>query len=115
MILVNIDYLIEYDRSDPISIEVYSQKHIGMTFRQIWEEDDAKHPMMVREDGVTYGSSEVPETKHNKGNLVQIIEEKFFIMNAIVIRVRIFMRQAWNLKSHLIESTRTDYYPPKKD
>lgn len=115
MILVNIDYLIEYDRSDPISIEVYSQKLIGMTFRQIWEEDDAKHPMMVREDGVTYGSSEVPETKRNKGNLGQIIEEKFFITNAIVIRVRIFMRQAWNLKSHLIESTRTDYYPPKKD
>ena len=53
--------------------------------------------MMVREDGVTYGSSEVPETKRNKGNLGQIIEEKFFTMNAIVIRVRIFMRQAWNL------------------
>lgn len=39
---MNIDYLIEYDRSDPISIEVYSQKLIGMTFRQIWEEDDGK-------------------------------------------------------------------------
>lgn len=33
--MLNIDYLIEYDRSDPISIEVYSQKLIGKTFRQI--------------------------------------------------------------------------------
>lgn len=76
--MANIDYLIEYDRSDPISIEVYSQKLIGKTFRQIWEEDDARQPMMVREDSATYGSSEVSETKRNKGNLGQIIEEKFF-------------------------------------
>ncbi len=55
----NIDYLIEYDRSDPISIETYSQKLIGKTFRQIWEEDDARQPMMVREDSTPYGSSEV--------------------------------------------------------
>ncbi len=74
----NIDYLIEYDRSDPISIETYSQKLIGKTFRQIWEEDDARQPMMVREDSTPYGSSEVTETKRNKGNLGQIIEEKFF-------------------------------------
>lgn len=74
----NIDYLIEYDRSDPISIEVYSQKLIGKTFRQIWEEDDARRLMMVREDSTPYGSSEVSETKRNKGNLGQIIEEKFF-------------------------------------
>ena len=74
----NIDYLIEYDRSDPISIETYSQKLIGKTFRQIWEEDDARQPMMVREDSTPYGSSEVAETKRNKGNLGQIIEEKFF-------------------------------------
>ncbi len=33
--MLNIDYLIEYDRPDPISIEVYSQKLIGKTFRQI--------------------------------------------------------------------------------
>ena len=34
--------------------------------------------MMVREDSSIYGSSEVTETKRNKGNLGQIIEEKFF-------------------------------------
>lgn len=74
----NNDYLVEYDKSDPTSIEIYSQKLIGKTFRQIWEEDDARQPMMVREDSSTYGSSEVTETKRNKGNLGQIIEEKFF-------------------------------------
>ena len=74
----SIDYLVEYDRSDPISIEVYSQKLIGKTFRQIWEEDDARQPMMVREDSFAYGTSDVSKTKRNKGNLGQIIEEKFF-------------------------------------
>ena len=74
----NNGYLVEYDKSDPTSIEIYSQKLIGKTFRQIWEEDDARQPMMVREDSSTYGSSEVTETKRNKGNLGQIIEEKFF-------------------------------------
>ena len=78
MIMKNNDYLVEYDKSDPTSIEIYSQKLIGKTFRQIWEEDDARQPMMVREDSSTYGSSEVTETKRNKGNLGQIIEEKFF-------------------------------------
>lgn len=76
--MANIDYLIEYDRSDPISIEEYSQKLIGKTFRQIWEEDDARQQMVVREDSAPYGASEVSETKRNKGNLGQIIEEKFF-------------------------------------
>lgn len=69
---------IEYDRKNPISIEEYSQKMIGKTFRQIWEEDEKRqNPMMLRETG-TYGVSEVSETKRNKGNLGQIIEERFF-------------------------------------
>lgn len=76
--MASIDYLVEYDRTDPISIEKYSQKLVGKTFRQIWEEDDARQPMMVREDTAPYGTSEVAESKRNKGNLGQIIEEKFF-------------------------------------
>lgn len=76
--MANINHLIEYDRTDPISIEVYSQKMVGKTFRQILEEDEAKQPIMLRESSVLYGSSEVSETKRNKGNLGQIIEEKFF-------------------------------------
>lgn len=70
-------YLNEYDKTDPISIEAYSQKLIGKSFREIWDEDDKKKPLMVRETG-HYGSSDVNVTKRNKGNLGQIIEEKFF-------------------------------------
>lgn len=70
-------YLNEYDKTDPISIEAYSQRLIGKSFREIWDEDDKKQPLMVRETG-HYGSSDVNVTKRNKGNLGQIIEEKFF-------------------------------------
>ena len=73
-----VNYLIEYDRSDPISIEAYSQRLVGKTFREIWEEDDARQAMMLRDGNAAYGSSDVSEVKRNKGNLGQIIEEKFF-------------------------------------
>lgn len=74
----SVDYLVEYDRSDPISIEAYSQRMVGKTFREIWEEDEARQPMMLHEDSASYGSPDVSEIKRNKGNLGQIIEEKFF-------------------------------------
>ena len=76
--MANFEYLIEYDKTDPISIEAYSQKLVGRTFRQIWEEDDARLPMTDKENSAPYGTSDVAETKRNKGNLGQIIEEKFF-------------------------------------
>lgn len=71
------DYLIEYDRSDPISIETYAQRLIGKSFREVWEADDMQRANVVRETS-SYGTVEVSETKRNKGNLGQIIEEKFF-------------------------------------
>lgn len=70
------DFIIEYDRSNPSSIEAYAQKLIGKTFRQVWDEDDAKKN--TSSDETKYGTAEVVETKRNKGNLGQIIEEKFF-------------------------------------
>ncbi len=71
-------YFIEYDKTNPVSIENYSQKMIGKTFRQIYEEDKIDtHPMMIHETH-TYGVSDVSKTKRNKGNLGQIIEECFF-------------------------------------
>ena len=76
--MVNYDYLVEYDKTDPLSIEAYAQKLIGKTFRQIMEEDEVNHPLMVSEDEEQYGVSDVAESKRNKGNLGQIIEEKFF-------------------------------------
>lgn len=70
------EYIIEYDRRDPKSIEAYAQKLIGKTFRQICDEDTAA--ASVRETDMSYGTSDVSETKRNKGNLGQIIEERFF-------------------------------------
>lgn len=70
-------YLIEYDRSSPSSIEEYAQGLIGKTFRDIIEEDDRRQ-MMVKEEAAAYGSYTVSDIKRNKGNLGQIIEERFF-------------------------------------
>ena len=64
---------IGYDKSNPSSIEAYAQKLIGKTFRQISDEDDEN-----LKSGNDYGLSAVAETKRNKGNLGQLIEEKFF-------------------------------------
>ena len=70
--------LTKYDKSDPKSIEAYSQRLIGKTFREILEEDMAQQSMMLCKDRLRYGSSDVSEEKRNKGNLGQIIEERFF-------------------------------------
>lgn len=76
--MTNIDYDIDYDKTDPQSIEQYSQKMIGKTFRQILEEDEARQSSMLLKQTLNYGISEVAESKRNKGNLGQIIEERFF-------------------------------------
>lgn len=68
---------IEYDKTDPLSIEEYAQRLIGKTFRQIVEEDEKEYPQKLREES-EYGVSTVSETKRNKGNLGQLIEERFF-------------------------------------
>ncbi len=69
------NYFIEYDPTDPISIEAYSKRLLGMTFREIIEKDE--RPGRVSED-IVYGDSDRSENKANKGNLGQIIEERFF-------------------------------------
>ena len=69
---VNIE--LGYDRTNPKSIEAYAQKLIGKSFRQVMDDDSNS----LREDGTTYGKSDVAEVKRNKGNVGQIIEECFF-------------------------------------
>ena len=76
--MAKVEYLIEYDKTDPISIEVYSQKLIGKTFREICEEDEARQSTIIREEDERYGETDAVENKRNKGNLGQIIEERFF-------------------------------------
>lgn len=71
------EIIIEYDKSNPASIEAYAQKLIGKTFRQISDEDDGIS-IITDKTGTDYGTTEVSQTKRNKGNLGQLIEEKFF-------------------------------------
>lgn len=71
-------YKIGYDKSNPQSIELYSQGMIGKTFREILEEDELRQSEIVLRDNPYNGSSEVSEKKRNKGNLGQLIEEKIF-------------------------------------
>ena len=73
------DYFrIEYDRSNPASIEEYAQRLIGKSFRQIIEDDYRNSTSAVGEDSFAYGDSDNFEAKANKGNLGQIVEEHFF-------------------------------------
>ena len=67
--------MIEFDKKNPTSIENYAQRLIGKTFQDVIDEDEQN--LMVREASA-YGGAEVSEVKRNKGNLGQIIEEKFF-------------------------------------
>lgn len=63
---------VEYDKTSPSSIEAYAQRLVGKTFRQISEDDGNL------KKGDDYGMTVVSEAKRNKGNLGQLIEEKFF-------------------------------------
>lgn len=56
------ELLIEYDKYNPISIETYSKKLIGMSFKEVVEADN----------------NSTKENKSNKGDLGQLIEEYFF-------------------------------------
>lgn len=76
--MTNMNYLVEYDRTDPISIERYSQRMVGKTFREILVEGEIWESMMTHEDTIGFDSSDIVEVKRNKGNLGQIVEEKFF-------------------------------------
>lgn len=71
------DYELGYNHTSPKSIEEYSQKLIGKTFRDVIIEDE-NNSFVVSIESKKYGSSKVSDTKRNKGNLGQIIEERFF-------------------------------------
>lgn len=64
-----------YDETNPISIELYAQKLIGKTFADVCNEDDMSKAMVVRETS-NYEVSH--ENKNRKGGLGEIIEERFF-------------------------------------
>ena len=59
-----VNSLIEYDRTDPCSIEAYAKKLVGKSFKDVIEENKE--------------ASDDKENKKNKGNLGQIIEYYYF-------------------------------------
>jgi len=62
---------IEYDKTDPYSIEEYSQKLIGKTFGDVLREDEA-----VGEPGNSYAES--VSSSNYKGGMGNLIEAHFF-------------------------------------
>lgn len=69
------NYLKDYDETDPLSIECYAQKLIGKTFEDVCCEDNMKSVIMMRQES-NYAISH--ENKKRKGGLGEIIEERFF-------------------------------------
>lgn len=69
------DYLVDYDETDPLSIERYAQQLIGRTFKDVCREDDAKYIMTLGEES-NYAT--IHENKKRKGGLGELIEERFF-------------------------------------
>ena len=69
------DRMLEYDETDPKSIEAYGKKLIGMTFQDVCDQDDMKKSNVVRE---TEAYEIKHEDKKRKGGLGEIIEEKYF-------------------------------------
>lgn len=69
------NYIKDYDETNPLSIEAYAQKLIGKTFADVCQEDDLNAEGVLKED-TNYEVSH--ENKKRKGGLGEIIEERFF-------------------------------------
>ena len=69
------DRMLEYDETDPKSIEAYGKKLIGMTFQDVCDQDDMKKSNVVRE---TEAYEIKHEDKKREGGLGEIIEERYF-------------------------------------
>lgn len=79
-----------YDKTNSKSIESYTKKLIGKTFRDVIDEEDA-----VKERVEEYNYQEELNEK-NKGNLGHIIEENYFGYKKIMTQDQIFMKQELN-------------------
>lgn len=69
------EYLLEYDETNPISIETYGKRLIGKTFQDICDEDDMRKAAVVRE---TENYEVKHENKKRKGGLGELVEERYF-------------------------------------
>ncbi len=66
---------LDYDITDPASIERYGQNLIGMTFAEVCDKDDITDSRLIRE---TNNYDLMHEDKKRKGGLGEIIEERYF-------------------------------------
>ena len=66
------NYIKEYDETDPISIEAYAKKLIGKTFADVCKHDDITKTRVVRE---TTNYEVRHANKKRKGGLGELIEE----------------------------------------
>lgn len=66
---------LDYDETDPKSIEAYGEGLIGKTFAEVCEKDDITKSMTIR-DIVDYEKKH--ENKKRKGGLGELIEERYF-------------------------------------
>lgn len=65
----------EYDETDPISIEEFAQRLIGMTFADVCRADERSKEAIIH-DEADYDKKH--SNKRRKGGLGEIIEERFF-------------------------------------
>lgn len=76
--MMNREYDVDYDRTDPKSIEEYSQRLIGKTFREILEADETRQVSILKDVSLSYGKAEVSTSRRDKGSHGRLIEERFF-------------------------------------
>ena len=67
------NYLEEYDETDPISIETYAKRLIGKTFADVCKQDDITKTMVVRETANYEVKHENKKRKGGLGELIQLI------------------------------------------
>ncbi len=67
------DIILEYDASNPTSIETYAKQLIGKTFTDVCNEDTVNNVIVIEDD-----YEESHEDKNRKGGLGDLIEERFF-------------------------------------
>lgn len=68
------DYIEEYDITDPLSIERYARNLIGKTFSDVCKEDTERYEKL--EESASYAVSH--GDRKRKGGLGELIEERFF-------------------------------------
>lgn len=69
------NYLLEYDDANPISIEAHGKKLIGKTFQDVCDTDNISEENLIR-DTLNYAESH--ENRKRKGGLGELIEERHF-------------------------------------